>query len=224
MSRKRADGQSLTGVVVAGGKSTRLGQDKRLLRLWGPAGPTLLEHTVEFVAEHCDDVVVVLNDPEAWTKLPGRIVPDIYPTGGSLGGIYSGLQAAASPYVFAVAGDMPLLSHDLFAWMIQQPRDYDVLVPRVGQGRARNRLGVESLHAIYSRACCEPMRRRLEAGNPQVIGFFPEVRVTFVEPEVLQRFDPEGNAFINVNTPGELDEVRALLAGALSQPQRMNNL
>ncbi len=216
MSKERAAGQPITGVVVAGGKSTRLGQDKRRLRLWGPAGPTLLEHTVEFVAEHCDEVVVVLNDPEAWSMLPVRIVPDSYPAGGSLGGIYSGLRAAASPYAFVVAGDMPLLNHDLFAWMIRQPRDYDVLVPRVGQGRARNRLGVESLYAIYSQACSASMRRQLEAGNPQVIGFFPEVRVSFVEPEVLRRFDPEGTAFININTPGELDEVRALLAGSLT--------
>lgn len=215
MSKKWTNGDSITGVVVAGGKSTRLGQDKRRLRLWGPTGPTLLEHTVAFVAEHCDDVVVVLNDPEAWPDLPGRIVPDSYPAGGSLGGIYSGLRAAMDPYAFAVAGDMPLLNHDLFAWMIQQPRGYDVLVPRVGPERARNRLGVESLHAIYGQACLEPIRRRLEAGNPQVIGFFPEVRVSFVEPEVLQRFDSDGTAFTNINTPDELEEVRVLIDDTL---------
>ena len=201
----------ISAVVVAGGKSVRLGQDKRRLRLWGREGPTLLERTVRLMAAHCDEVVVVLNDPETWSGLQARLVPDLLPGSGSLGGIYSGLEAATHPYVFAVAGDMPFLNPALITWMVEQPRDYDVLVPRVEGAKARNRLGVESLHGIYSRACREPIRRQLDAGNPQVIGFFSQVRVKIVEPEVVKTFDPEGVAFKNVNTPDELDEVRQLL-------------
>ncbi len=201
----------ISAVVVAGGKSMRLGQDKRRLRLWGPEGPTLLERTVRLMAAHCDEVVVVLNDPERWSGLRARLVPDLLPGSGSLGGIYSGLEAATHPYVFAVAGDMPFLNPALITWMVEQPRDYDVLVPRLDGMKARNRLGVESLHGIYSRACREPIRRQLDAGNPQVIGFFSQVRVKIVEPEVVQAFDPEGVAFKNVNTPDELDEVRRRL-------------
>lgn len=202
---------TITGVVVAGGKSMRLGQDKRRLRFWGADGPTLLEHTVQVMAARCRDVVAVLNDPEAWPGLACRTVPDIFPAGGALGGIYSGLEAASTHYAFAVAADMPLLDTHLIAWMIDQPRDYDVLAPRLDTARARNRLGVESLHAIYSKSCLEPIRGQLEAGNPQVIGFFPRVRVRIVEPEIIARFDPAGVAFRNVNTPEELEEVRELL-------------
>lgn len=201
----------LTAVVVAGGQSTRLGQDKRRLRLWGADGPTLLEHTVALMADICDETVVVLNDPMNWPGLPARLVSDVYPSGAALGGIYAGLIAATNSYIFAVAADMPLLQPDLIRWMVRQPRDYDVLLPRVGSTRARNRLSVESLHAIYSRACAEPMRRQLEAGNPQVIGFFPEVRVRIIEPESVHPFDPEGIAFNNVNTPADLEAVRRLL-------------
>lgn len=201
----------ISAVVVAGGHSTRLGHDKRVLRLWGDNGPTLLEHTVVLMAQHCDEVIVVLNDPEAWPGLAARIVPDLYPQGGPLGGIYSGLVVAAYPFVFAVASDMPLLNAALIAWMIAQPRDYDVLVPRTGAGRARNRLGVESLHAIYGAACREPIRRQLDAGNPQVIGFYSEARVQYVEYETINALDPDGRAFRNVNTPDDLDEVRRML-------------
>ncbi len=210
----------VSGIVVAGGKSVRLGQDKRRLRLWGPRGPTLLEHTIEMMAAHCDEVIVVLNDPEAWLDLQACVVPDTFPRGGALGGIYSGLMAAAHPYVFAVAADMPLLGPVLIDWMLRQPRDYDVLVPRIMETRARNRLAVESLHAIYSGVCREPIRRQLEAGNPQVIGFFPQVRVRIVEPEIVAELDPLGAAFKNVNTPEELEEVRRLLAERKGQNVR----
>ena len=205
--------EPITAVVVAGGKSIRLGQDKRRLKLWGADGPTLLEHTVGVMAQRCDEVVVALNDVEEWEGLPARLVRDSFADGGSLGGIYSGLMAASHAYIFAVAADMPLLHGGLIDWMLRERRDYDVLAPRVGAGRARNRLGVESLHAIYSKNCREPIRRQLDDGNPQVIGFFPEVRVRIVEPDVVRRFDADGVAFKNINTPDELDEVRRLLEG-----------
>jgi molybdenum cofactor guanylyltransferase len=90
-------------LVLAGGLSRRLGQDKRRLRLWGVAGPPLLEHTVDIVGRLCQDVVVVLNDPLEWARLPARLVPDTYPEDGALGGIYSGLLAAHNDYAPAVA-------------------------------------------------------------------------------------------------------------------------
>ena len=214
-NRQRPEGTPIqnlpvSGVVVAGGKSRRMGHDKRRLKLWGDDGPTLLEHTIAVLAGHCDEMIVVLNDPDAWPQLAARIVGDIYPDGGALGGIYSGLRAAQHQYAFVVAADMPLLNPDLIAWMIAQPRDYDVLVPHVGEtGGARNRLGVQTLHAIYSRTCLPAMQQQLEAGNPQVIGFFDRVRVRMIEPDVLMRFDPDGIAFLNVNTPEDLLRVRA---------------
>lgn len=202
---------AISAVVVAGGKSVRLGEDKRRLRLWGAAGPTLLEHTVDVLARVADDVVVVLNDPQEWTRLHARTVPDALPDAGVLGGIWSGLCAATHDHAFVVAGDMPLLNPALIAWMVAQPRTYDVLVPRVGDGKARNRLGVESLHAIYGRRCRDVIARQLEAGNPQVIGFFPHVDVQYVDSEVVARFDPGGIAFRNVNTPEDLAEVRRII-------------
>jgi molybdopterin-guanine dinucleotide biosynthesis protein A len=163
------------------------------------------------MAACCDEVVVVLNDPHDWPDLPARLVPDLLPDGGSLGGIYSGLMAAEHPYSFAVAADMPLLNRQLIDWMADQPRDYDVLVPRLIAGQARNRLGVESLHAIYGTSCREPIRRQLERGDARVIGFFSEVCVKIVEPEIVARFDPAGHAFKNINTPEDLQEVREVI-------------
>jgi molybdenum cofactor guanylyltransferase len=201
-----------SAIVLAGGLSRRLGQDKRRLRLWGETGPTLLEHTVGVVAQLCRDVVVVLNDPEAWLDLPVRLTTDVYPDGGALGGIYSGLLAAQHDYALAVACDMPFLSIGLLSAMLSRSRDYDVLVPRsLRPGTTRNALDVESLHAIYGKACLAPIRATLESGRRQVAAFFPQVRVAYVEPEETRRFDPAGGSFVNVNTPEQMAEAAASL-------------
>jgi molybdopterin-guanine dinucleotide biosynthesis protein A len=201
-----------SAIVLAGGSSRRLGHDKRRLRLWGETEPTLLEHTVSVVARLCRDVVVVLNDPETWPKLPGRIAADVYPDGGALGGIYSGLLTIQHDYALVVACDMPFLSVDLLHAMLARPRDYDVLVPRsLHPGTTRNPLGVESLHAIYSKACLEPMRMILESGQRQITAFYPQVRVAYVKPEEIRRFDPAGSSFMNINTPEQMAKTVASL-------------
>lgn len=208
-----AAAEPIAGVIIAGGRSRRMGQDKRQLKLWGARGPTLLEHTLATIAPLCAELIVVLNDPEHWPQLPATIVSDVYPDGGALGGIYSGLAAARQQHALVIAADMPLLNRALLRWMIAQPRDYDVLAPQLASGgQARNRLGVESLHAIYSRACLSAIARQLDAGNPQVIGFFDQVRVRLIEPETIAQLDPSGDAFCNVNTPEELERVRGVIA------------
>ena len=201
-----------SAIVLAGGASRRLGQDKRHLRLWGIAGPTLLEYVVGIVARLCADVVVVLNDPDAWASLPARLVPDVYADGGSLGGIYAGLLAAEHEYALAVACDMPFLNTVLLGSMLSRPRDYEVLVPRSLQpGTARNALDVEPLHAIYAKACLAPMRAMLDSGRRQIAAFFPSVRVAYVEPDETRRYDQAGRSFLNINTPEQMAEAARLI-------------
>ncbi|MFP4439312.1 MAG: molybdenum cofactor guanylyltransferase [Chloroflexaceae bacterium] len=206
-------GQPVTGIVVAGGSSRRLGQDKRRLRLWGADGPTLLEHTLVQLAPLCAERLVVLNDPQAWPDLPARRIPDSYPDGGALGGIYAGLAAMTHPYALVVAADMPLLRRELPAVMLAYPRKYDALVPRSPRPDAvRNAAGLEPLHAIYSRACCAPLRRMLDQGQRRIADFLASVRMETVAPEVIARYDPAGQAFLNINTPDDLAAARRALA------------
>jgi len=204
----------LSGVILAGGRSQRLGQEKALLRLWGPQGPTLLEATVARVAAVCAEVLVVTDTPRSWPLLPARVVFDRYPGAGALGGLYSGLAEATSPYILAVACDMPFLSEALLRSMAGRPRDYDVLIPRL-HAQDRHRSGsaswVEPLHAIYGRPCLAPMQEDLDRGERQIIHFFPRVRVRYLEQDEWMRFDPAGLAFRNINTPQDLEEARRIL-------------
>jgi molybdopterin-guanine dinucleotide biosynthesis protein A len=148
----------------------------------------------------CDEVLVVAYRGDR--PLPYRIVPDLYAAGGSLGGLYSGLYAASNDYALAVATDMPFLSLPLLRWMLDQPRDYDVLVPL--------REEPEPLHAVYAKRCLEPMRRRLESGRLKITGFFEDVRVRLVDAATLAVYDPEGLSFFNINTPEDLERARLI--------------
>jgi len=199
----------VTGIVLAGGKSSRLGQDKALVRLDGAT--TLAEMAVRCLAPLVEEVIVV-GDVERLAALPARVVPDLYPGAGTLGGIYTGLTAGGHEHAFVVACDMPFLSADLLGYMIALPRDYDVLLPRLARGR------YEPLHAVYSRRCLAPIRDRLEIEQYRIIGFLGEVRVRYLDEPELRRLDPELRSFHNVNTPDDLLRAIEMFRSQSSRP------
>lgn len=203
----------ISAIILAGGVSRRLGVDKRRLRLWGEHGPTLLERTLATASELCDEALVVLNDPEQWPVLQARLVGDAFPGAGPLGGVYTGLLACTNPFALVLACDMPFLSRALLTAMLAFPRDYDVLAPRARASRAtRNDLGLEPLHAIYSRACLPVIHEALEAGERQMTAFFPRVRVRVLERADYAAYDRDGLALFSLNTPEQLEEARRRIA------------
>jgi molybdenum cofactor guanylyltransferase len=216
----------VSGLILAGGRSRRLGIDKTTMP-WPPApgdvaGQTargagqqsLLEATAAKLVQVCAEVLVVAY--RGSQTLPYPVVPDLYEEGGSLGGIYSGLFTANCDYALAVATDMPFLNLPLVRWMLEQPRDFDVLVPV--------REEPEPLHSLYSKRCLEPMRKRLDAGRLKITGFFEDVKVRYIPREELNRFDPDGLSFFNVNTPEDLERARAILAGKSQVPPSASSL
>ncbi len=190
--------EPISGIVLAGGKSRRMGQDKTQIRL--DSGLSLLEHAVARVAEVADEVVVVTAGSRG--NLPNvRWANDVYPGAGPLGGIYAGLLACAWDHALVVACDMPFLSVDLLRYMVELPRDYDVLLPSLPRG-------VEPLHAVYGRRCLEPARELLEAGEYCILDLYERVRVRYVGPEEIAIYDPDGRSFFNINTPDQLRQAR----------------
>jgi molybdopterin-guanine dinucleotide biosynthesis protein A len=208
-----------SGVILAGGRSRRLGQDKRRLRLWGTAGPTLLEHTIHVTTPLCAEVLVVLNDASAWPDLPARLVPDRYADGGVLGGIVSGLAASTHPHVLVVAADMPLLNRTLLRALCERAHatvDADGVVPRAPfAATTRNTAGVEPLHAVYRRACLPEMQAALAAGIRRMTDVLARLTVTYVEQDEILRYDPRGLSFVNINTQADLDRLTSTYATAL---------
>jgi len=189
---------TVSGIVLAGGQSLRLGMDKSFVNV---KGQPLIEQIVAKLSRLSDDVIIVTNSLEKYNHLKAKLVGDIYPGKGSLGGIYSGLRAAANFYSLVVACDMPFLNLNLLRYMILLARGHDVVIPRIG--------GLpEPLHAIYSKNCLEPIDGLLARGGLKIIDFFSEVRVRWVEEDEVDIFDPQHLSLFNVNTPSDLEEMK----------------
>lgn len=178
------------------------GEPKALLEV---GGRRIIERVLAAIAPVVDDLLLVTNTPDLYAFLGVPMVGDVLPEGGSLGGIYSGLTAAAGDAAFTVACDMPFLHPDLARLVVARAGEGDVVIPRVG-GQ------YETLHAVYAKACLPHMAARLRAGRLKIVGFFDRVRVVEIAEAEVARLRPPALAFMNVNTPDELERARSLAA------------
>jgi molybdopterin-guanine dinucleotide biosynthesis protein A len=192
-------------MVLAGGGGLRLGADKTVETV---GDRSLLEWVLLQRSFLDSDILLVTAQELSYPWLEGysrlKVVTDIYPGNGPLGGIYTGLKLSNSFYNLVVACDMPFLNRALLGYMVGVSAGYDLVVPRL-EGL------VEPLHAVYSRACLAPIERLLKQGILGVRELFHLVRVRYVEAEEIDRFDPEHLSFFNVNTRSDLARARDLL-------------
>ncbi len=180
----------VTGVILAGGKSTRMGRDKATLDF---DGMPLYRRTFELLKNLFPAVLLAGDRPEL--ALPGlKVVPDRYP-GSALGGLYTALSNAETPWVFVTACDMPLIDPKVIEALLVLRQGYDVVVPSTSGG-------LEPLFACYHRNCLEPMRQMLEQGQYRIFDFYQQLSTRYV----LERELPEGGrkSLTNVNNPGDL--------------------
>ncbi len=191
----------LSGIILAGGKSRRMGRDKRFLKL---NGTTLLSWVRTRLQPLVDEVIVVTKDSRDLPRCSARVVTDLYPGMGVLAGVHAGLSAAHGQWAIVVAGDMPLLNPDLLQAMIHVAHTVpaDIVVPQRGDE-------LEPLHALYRPAVCAPAAEAaLKRGQRRIISFYPDVRVHAVDESFLIRWDPTGQSFANANTPEEWETIR----------------
>jgi len=200
----------VTGVILAGGESRRMGSDKSLLPI---DGARFIDHLYHIFAELFDEVLIVTNSPGLYADLPCRKVADIYHAQGSLAGIHAGLAAAVQPRIFVAACDMPLLNPTLVRRICASATGCDVTIPRSASGQ-------EPLHALYTKSCLESMSAALAAGRRRIVSFFPQVRVTELSPELWQDCDPQELSFRNINTPEEYFALRGTRPAADEPPSR----
>lgn len=190
-----------SGVILAGGASTRLGTDKNFVKV---GGVELIQRVILVLQTICDEVIISTNSPQLFEKYNLKTVQDIHPAGGALAGIHAGLTAMSAVRGVFVACDMPFLKSGLIEYLKEQD-DADVVVP-LWNGK------YEPLHAVYSKNCVGAIRRSLAAGIKKIIHFYNEVKVKAVPEEEIKRFDEEGLCFFNINTPADLERAR-IIAG-----------
>lgn len=193
-----------SGVILAGGESQRMGQDKRFLPI---NGKPLIVWTVEQLRSLVEEIILVTLEPELLYRMcpqlvatpDVRVVADRYPGLGVLAGLQAGLAEAQGDWAFVVAGDMPMLNIALLYAMATLTRTerVDIIVPRW-------RGELEPLHALYRPAVCASAAEAvLLQGRRRIISFYSTARVHIIDEDEVARVDPEGNSFFNVNTPRE---------------------
>lgn len=176
----------------------------------------LIQRVIERLTPIADEIIVTTNRPEDYSFLNLRLISDLKPGRGALGGLYTAIASAYHPIVAVVACDMPFASATLIeaAISLMVKEEADVVIARVapraeGVGKPTERY--EPLHAVYRRATCLPaIESALEADQWKVVAWFPGVRVRELTAEELKQFDPAGLAFWNVNTPEEFAEAESL--------------
>ena len=180
-----------SALILAGGKSSRMGQPKALLPF---DGEPLIVHTVRSLATRFADIVVVAAPGQELPQLPVTLVHDTVAYQGPVGGISYGLQAARREVCFVTSCDAPFLNLELVAWLVSLSADYDVVVP-VWQDR------LQPLHAVYRRSLLPRLHAQLARGQLRPVAVYDTVRTRRVDPQEIRQLDPQGHSFRNLNSP-----------------------
>lgn len=189
---------NVTGVILAGGQSSRMGSNKALLPY---RGGRFIESIHRQLARHFAEVIVVTNTPEHYTFLSCRKVGDLFPGIGALAGVHAGLFHSTTSAIFACACDMPYLDDDLIRYLAVRYNPVGVVIPE-------SESGLEPLHAVYGRGCLQAMTASLSAGNRRVVSFFDQVPVETVTQDVVAGFPGGFETFRNINTPADYYSLR----------------
>ena len=191
-------------IILAGGKSSRMGLNKTRICL---AGKTMLERVLAKIELEGNEIIIVTNEDLRFPDDKITIVPDFYRDYGALAGLHAGLKAANNDQVLVVAIDMPFINIDLFNYMKKQMvPGIDVVIPCIGTS-------LEPFHALYRRSSCLPaIENAIQTQSKRIISFFPLVKVVKVDESVIAAMDPDGLAFFNINTPEDLKRAEQIIA------------
>jgi molybdopterin-guanine dinucleotide biosynthesis protein A len=188
--------EPLSGAVLVGGGSRRMGRDKAFLEV---EGEPLVARLVRVLNTCCAEILLVGGDSSRFTvlHLGARCAPDAVSGAGPLAGILGALQAARHDACLVVACDMPFVTPELVAAMADEPREYTALAYPGADGP-------EPMLAIYTGACAEPLAAALAAGDFRARHFLERVGARAIPVAIVNRLDPDRRAATNVNTPEDL--------------------
>lgn len=192
--------KDVSGVVLAGGSSSRYGKNKAFVKLH--AIP-LIERVLDVMRPIFRRIIIITNTPDEYSYLQLPTYQDIIKGLGPLGGIITGLRVIPDNAGFFVACDMPFLNQGLIRHIVEIKADFDVVVPRIS-GK------MEALHALYDKGCQSKIEGLINSRIYQVFRFFNKVSVRYVDEDEVRIFDPDLRSFLNVNRPEGLNDFENL--------------
>lgn len=193
-------------VILAGGKSSRMGEDKALIPFVGET--TLIEFILQQIKGLGYEQLIIANNPDSYLHFGLPVFVDTISGVGALGGVYSGIFQAACEYCLILACDMPFIKRSLLEYMVMLAPDFDAVVPRLNPPEFS-----EPFRAVYSKVCLPKILRAINDGKRKAASFFGDVNIRYLEDSEISRYDPTGLTFFNVNTPKDLVEAGRLVKG-----------
>jgi molybdopterin-guanine dinucleotide biosynthesis protein A len=194
--------QNITGIILGGGQSRRMGRDKRCLD-W--EGEPFLDRVCRVMDGLFEEVLVVtaLEDYDC-SHLPVRLVTDKVPDKGSLGGLYTGLIEAKNTLSFVVACDMPFLLKESISRICMSPSN-DISVVKLS-------IGLQPLHARYSKRCVPVIEQMIHEGDLKIKNLFSHsgLTISIIDESWFDDIDPSRLSFNNINTPADLEFFRKM--------------
>jgi molybdopterin-guanine dinucleotide biosynthesis protein A len=197
-----------TAVILAGGRSSRLGRPKALLPF---DGEPLISHVVRLLTQIFAEVIVVAAPEQELPSLPARVVRDEVAYQGPVSGIYHGLAASSKDVCFVTSCDAPFLNRALIAHLLSQVADYDVVVPYWDER-------FQPLHAVYRTSVAALLKEQLLRGELRPIFLYDKVRTRQIHEDEIRRLDPEALSLLNMNSPEEYQAALQLWRGKDSLP------
>ena len=208
----------VTGVILAGGKSRRMGENKALMQL---GDDSLIGHVIHRMHRVTDELLLITNSPTEYRHLGVSMPGDIFPDTGALGGIYTGLTHASHDATLCVACDSPFLEPKLLTYLVSVLGEYDAVMPHTysmqipfyrnkdigvtNPSHSTDQITLQTLCAVYSKRCLSIIELMLRESELRVHAMAERAHIKRVSPEVWQRFDSEGMSFFNINTPQDFE-------------------
>lgn len=189
--------EDVTGIILAGGRSLRMGKDKSFILFFGRP---MIENILNKLLFLFTDLAIISNRPYRYRKYRVRIERDIIKGCGPLGGIYTALVTSRNFYSFITACDMPFLNLELIRYMTKHINRYDVVIPYWN--------GLQPLCAIYSKNCIEPIERSLQKEVLKITDFFKHMKMKIIPQREVKIFDACGLSFENINSPEDYNRLR----------------
>jgi FdhD protein len=190
----------VTGVILAGGSSRRMGSNKALLEV---EGNSIISRIYRTLAGMFHEIIVVTNSPHDYEFLPCRKVPDIYSNFGSIAGLHSALTHSSTAHTFVTACDMPFIDQSIINYLchLRQEEGYEAVIPY-------SKGGQEPLHAVYSAACKDIFEGAILNGERKVVDILKKIKVRDVTYDEIRSIGGQSASFMNVNTPEEYEGIR----------------
>jgi molybdopterin-guanine dinucleotide biosynthesis protein A len=187
----------MTGIILTGGKNTRMGENKALIEIHGEK---IIDRTIRILRGVFDEIILVTNNPVEYLDYDVKIVTDLIKGKSALGGIYTGLFYASGKHSFLCACDMPFLKGEFIEYMVEKIDSNDIVVPNPPDG-------YQPLHAIYSKGCLPRIRKFIDKDELKIRGFYKKAKTRVIAADEIEKFDPERRMFLNVNSREDLDKI-----------------